>query len=87
MRAFQFAAFSQRGRGKLHNEDAVLLDNQLHQGSIREHGIVDISQPRYFAIADGVAIGTLPRVASRRLLEILSNHLTLARAYSKSITN
>lgn len=80
MKTSQFTAFSQRGRGKLHNEDAVLIDNQVYQGSVREHGIVDTSQPRYFAIADGVAIGTLPRLASRRLLEILSNHLTLATA-------
>ena len=77
---FQFASFSQRGRGKLHNEDAVLLDGQVYQGSVREHGIIGTSQPRYFAIADGVAIGTLPRVASRRLLEILRNHLTSATA-------
>jgi protein phosphatase len=49
MKTFQFTAFSQRGRGKLHNEDAVLLDSQVYQGSIREHGIVDILQPRYFA--------------------------------------
>lgn len=80
MRDFRYAAFSQRGRGKLYNEDAVLLDNQVHQGSVRERGIVDTSQPRYFAIADGVAIGTLPRVASRRLLEILRDHLASATA-------
>lgn len=80
MKTFQYTAFSQRGRGKSHNEDAVLLDNQVYQGSIREHGIVDTSQPRYFAIADGVAIGTLPRVASRRLLEILRDHLASASA-------
>jgi len=77
---FQFTAFSQRGRGKSHNEDAILLDGQVYQGSIREHGIVDTSQPRYFAIADGVAIGTLPRTASRRLLEILRDHLASASA-------
>lgn len=80
MRTFQFTAFSQRGSGKSHNEDAVLLDNQVHQGSVREQGIVDTSQPRYFAIADGVAIGTLPRTASRRLLEILRDHLASASA-------
>lgn len=78
---FRFSAFSQRGRGKLHNEDTVLLDGQVHQGSVREHGMVDnTSQPRYFAIADGVAIGTLPRTASRRLLEILRDHLASAFA-------
>lgn len=78
MTNFQYTTFSQRGSGKLHNEDAVLLDGQVYQGSIREHGAVDASQPRYFAIADGVAIGTLPRLASRRLLEILRDHLVLA---------
>lgn len=80
MTNFQYTAFSQRGSGKLHNEDAVLLDGQVHQGSVREGGIVDTIQPRYFAIADGVAIGTLPRMASRRLLEILRDHLLLASA-------
>ena len=80
MKTFQYTAFSQRGRGKSHNEDAILIDNQVHQESVREDGMVDIAQPRYFAITDGVAIGTLPRVASRRLLEILSKHLTLATA-------
>lgn len=82
---FRFSAFSQRGRGKLHNEDAVLLDNQLYQGSVREQGIVDTSQPRYFAIADGVAIGTLPRTSSRRLLEILHRYLAPATA-TESLT-
>ncbi len=80
MKNFQFTAFSQRGRGKLHNEDAVLLDNQVYQGSVREGGMVDTAQPRYFAIADGVAIGTLPRMASRRLLEILHMHLAAVTA-------
>jgi len=28
MKNFQFAAFSQRGWGKPHNEDALLLDGQ-----------------------------------------------------------
>ena len=78
MKTFQYTAFSQRGSGKLHNEDAVLLDSQVYQGSVREGGMVDTLQLRYFAIADGVAIGTLPRVASRRLLEILRDRLALA---------
>ncbi|MDV6348158.1 protein phosphatase 2C domain-containing protein [Nitrosomonas sp. Is35] len=80
MKISQYAAFSQRGRGKSHNEDAVLLDGQVYQGSVREGRMVDTSQPRYFAIADGVAIGTLPRLASRRLLEILRDHLASASA-------
>ena len=61
--------FSQRGTGKAHNEDAVLMDGQVHQGRVRERGEVDASPPRYFAVADGVSSGTFPRTASRRLLE------------------
>ena len=53
MTNFQYSAFSQRSRGKSHNEDAVLLDGQVYQGSVREGGMVDTAQPRYFAIADG----------------------------------
>lgn len=63
-----YNAFSQHGTGKAHSEDAVLLDGQVHQGRIRGHGEVNASQPRYFAVADGVSSGTLPRTASRRLL-------------------
>ena len=75
-----FYAFSQRGTGKAHNEDAVLLAGQIHQGSVRQSGTVDASQPLYFAVADGVAISTRPRTASRRLLELLQTrtHTSLA---------
>ena len=73
-----FNSFSQRGTGKANNEDAVLLDGQVHQGRIREHGEVDMSQPRYFAVADGVSSGTLPRTASRRLLELLQTRVATA---------
>ena len=73
-----FNCFSQRGTGKAHNEDALLLGGQVHQGRVREHGEVDTSQPRYFAVADGVSSGTLPRTASRRLLELLQIRLATA---------
>jgi protein phosphatase len=73
-----FNAFSQRGTGKAHNEDALLLAGQVSQGRVRERGAVDASQPRCFAVADGVSSGTLPRTASRRLLELL--HIRLATA-------
>ena len=49
----------------------MLLDGQVHQGRVREHGEVDTSQPCNFAVTDGVSSGTLPRTASRRLLELL----------------
>lgn len=72
--------FSQRGTGKPHNEDAVLLNTKVCQGSIREFGEVDASELCYFAVADGVSSGNLPRMASRRLLEILQSHLAVASA-------
>lgn len=62
-----------------------MLNNQVYQGSVREGGIVDTAQPRYFAIADGVAIGTLPRLASRRLLEILRDRFASAATESLSM--
>ena len=78
--AIKFTCFSHCGTGKAHNEDAVLLDGQVHQGREREHGEVDTSQPRYFAVADGVSTGTLPRTASHRLLELLQTRLATAPA-------
>lgn len=75
-----FTCFSQRGTGKTHNEDAVLLDDSVYQGRVRECGETDLSQPRYFAVADGVAIGTRPRTASRHLLELLQVRLNAAAA-------
>lgn len=74
----RFVAFSQRGVGKAHNEDAVMLDGRVLQGTVREQGAFDTQQPRYFAVADGVSIGTRPRTASRRLLELLQSRLATA---------
>ena len=73
-----FNSFSHRGSGKSHTEDAMLLDGRVRQGRVREHGEIDASQPRYFAVADGVSSGTLPRTASRRLLELLQTSLEKA---------
>lgn len=76
----EFNAFSQRGTDKAHNEDALLLNGQVLQGRIREQGEVATSQPCYFAVADGVSSGTLPRTASLRLLELLQTRLATASA-------
>lgn len=57
-----------------------MLDGQVYQGSVREQGVVDAAQTCYFAIADGVAIGTRPRIASRCLLEILHKYLAVSTA-------
>ena len=78
--AIKFTCFSQRGSGKAHNEDAVLLGGQVHQGRVRVSGAVDESLPCYFAVADGVSSGTLPSTASRSLLELLQNSLSTAPA-------
>lgn len=75
-----FKSFSQRGTNKPHNEDALLLNGKVHQGSVRESGVVESSKPSYFAIADGVSSGTNPRTASRRLLELLQTRLSAAAA-------
>lgn len=71
-------SLSQRGTAKTHNEDSVLLDGQVHQGRVREHGAVDTLQPHFFTVADGVSSGTFPLAASRRLLELLQTHLETA---------
>ena len=52
-------SFIQRGTGKAYNEDAQLLDGQMHQGRVREQGEIDSSESRYFAVAV-LAIHTLP---------------------------
>lgn len=58
----------------------MLLDGPVQQGRVREHGAVDTSQPRYFAVADGVSSGMQPSTTSRRLLELLQIHLVSAPA-------
>lgn len=73
-----FTSFSQRGIGKSHNEDALLLAGKVHQGRVREVGTVSTDLPCYFAVADGVSSGTAPRTASRRLLELLQIRLATA---------
>ena len=73
-----FTAFSQRGTNKPHNEDALLLNGKVHQGSVRESGVVEASRQVHFAIADGVSSGTNPRTASRRLLDLLQARLSAA---------
>lgn len=75
---FAYYVFSHPGTDKLHNEDAILLNNVVHQGRVRSEGEVESIQPCYFAVADGVAASTQPRMASRRLLELLRSRLTTA---------
>jgi len=79
-RLISFDCFSQRGVGKAHNEDAVLLGGRVHQGSVCERGVVDSLRPCCFAVADGVSSGAQPRTASRRLLELLQARLAVAEA-------
>lgn len=76
---FRFHAFSQRGKGKLHNEDALLLNHRVYQGSVRESGLLAGDAPQWFAIADGVSSSFQPRRASRTLLQMLETRLTCDR--------
>lgn len=67
--------FSKRGVGKSLNEDAVLLPGMIYLGTPRKHGCLDLSKPRYFAIADGMSGGEFPNKASFRLLGCLDRLL------------
>ncbi|WP_312283966.1 protein phosphatase 2C domain-containing protein [Candidatus Igneacidithiobacillus taiwanensis] len=65
------AAFSRRGVGKPHNEDALCVAGQLLQGSVSEQWQIARTTPLLVAVADGVAVGTTPRRASRALINLL----------------
>lgn len=56
----------------------MLLNGQVHQGRIREHGEVDTSQRHYFAVAHRVSTGTRPSTGSRRFLKLLQTRLVTA---------
>lgn len=81
-----FEAFSQRGTHKSNNEDALLIAGQVWQGRVRVAGVVDATQSHYFAIADGVSSGALPRTASRCLLELLHSRWATDVDSTKSLT-
>lgn len=74
-RTISFRCFSQRGSGKAHNEDAVLLAGLVLQGTVQEHDTINATKPRFFAVADGVSMGAQPCRASRQLLSLLQAQL------------
>jgi serine/threonine protein phosphatase PrpC len=76
--------FSKRGVSNARNEDTIMLPGLVQQGTVREYGRLDVSAPRYFAIADGVSSSAEPRIASFRLLSRLSM-LTLGAQANTSI--
>lgn len=63
--------FSKRGIAKARSEDSIMLPGLIQHGTVREYGRLDLSEPRYFAIADGVSSSAAPRMASSRLLSRL----------------
>ena len=69
---------SQRGVGKITNEDSILYPDIVQQGHIREFGTIDLSVPRCFAVADGVTSSSKSGFASMRLLGLLSHHMNNA---------
>lgn len=60
--------FSKRGIAKARSQDSIMLPGLIQHGTVREYGRLDLSEPRYFAIADGVSSSAAPRMASSRLL-------------------
>lgn len=75
----EFAALSRAGWGKVRNEDAIFLDGCVRQGSVRAAGTLPPGVARLFAVADGVGASPRPHIASRRLLQLLSNRIEDAR--------
>lgn len=74
-----FQAFGQRSNSKPHNDDALLLNGQVYQGSIREQGEVDhTAKAVYFAVEKSVSNSPCPHTANRRLLELLQARLNAA---------
>lgn len=67
---WRYEAISACGVGKLRNEDAMLLDARVVQGT--GHTAGQAKEGTIFALADGVGSGALPHRASCRLLELLS---------------
>ena len=66
---------SQKGVGKITNEDSIMYPDIVQQGYIREFGTIDLSKPRCFAIADGVSSSTKSGFASMHLLSMLNQHM------------
>ena len=69
---------SQKGVGKITNEDSIMYPDIVQQGYIREFGTIDLSVPRCFAIADGVTSSTKSGFASMHLLSMLNQHMNSA---------
>jgi hypothetical protein len=67
--------FSQSGKGKELNGDAILLPGFVQLDRIRESGTIDLSKPRCFAIAGRVSMHSQAAIASSRLLIRLNNLL------------
>ena len=70
---FHCLALSQPGPTKKRNEDALLLEGKVHQGSFRlEHKVRMIDgEPLVFAVADGVAGSPYAHIGSSLLLQLL----------------
>jgi serine/threonine protein phosphatase PrpC len=67
-------ALSQPGPTKKRNEDALLVDGKIHQGSIRLEQKVRLGEngPLVFAVADGMAGSPHPQMGSNLLLQLLN---------------
>lgn len=67
--------FSQRGAGKFRNDDAILLTDMVHQGTLQHTGTFETSKLQYVALADGVLIDGQPHRGSHVVLKFLKAQL------------
>ena len=74
MTTYSCIAVSQAGPTKRRNEDALLLNGQVHQGNIRMDELLQRKNgdPLVLAVADGMAGSPYAHFGSRLLLELLA---------------
>lgn len=71
--SIRYIAVSQPGPTKKRNEDALLIDGEVYQGSVRlaQSANHNDAYPKLYAIADGMAGSPYPHIGSGLLLQIL----------------
>jgi len=84
---FSCLAVSQPGPTKRRNEDALLIDGKVHQGSIHFEQNVTLKQgqPLVFAVADGVAGSPSAHMGSSLLLQLLDESFRKSPASPTSL--
>ena len=84
---FRCIALSQPGPTKKRNEDALLLDGKVHQGSIRLEQTIKrkAGEALLLAVADGMAGSPVPHVGSSLLLQLLDESFRKSPAPTENL--